>query len=160
MQWNYHRNHPNLWQSVIWHSFCYLETGKTRKREVSLGHDSTTCGKPSLVNFINVLRANFTNKSLFGSFFYLHVTREKLLKRRLYITFACKMLMKLTPWEINTIFYWIKYHLLKTCSHLFSFYSFYCFYSPQWPWKIICYLSYQWEVIEGQMNILWDPISL
>ncbi len=34
-----------------------------------------------VVNFINVLRANFTYKSLFGSFFYLHVTREKLLKR-------------------------------------------------------------------------------
>ncbi len=35
----------------------------------------------TVVNFINVLHANFTYKGLFGSFFYLHVTREKLPKR-------------------------------------------------------------------------------
>jgi len=33
----------------------------------------------------------------FGSFFYLHVTREKLLKRRSYEKFVQKTLMKLTP---------------------------------------------------------------
>jgi len=41
--------------------------------------------------------ANFPYKSLFGSFFYLHVTREKLLKRRSYEIFLRKMLIKLTP---------------------------------------------------------------
>ncbi len=55
-----------------------------------------------VVNFINVLRANFMYKSLFGSFFYLHVTREKLLKRRLYKKCGRKMLMKLTP-DVNSI---------------------------------------------------------
>jgi hypothetical protein len=35
-----------------------------------------------VVNFINILRTNFSHKILFGSFFYLHVTREKVLKRR------------------------------------------------------------------------------
>jgi len=33
----------------------------------------------------------------FGSFFYIHVTGEKLPKRRLYKKFPRKMLMKLTP---------------------------------------------------------------
>jgi len=50
----------------------------------------------SMVNFINVLQANFTYESLFGSFFYLHVTREKLLKTCSYKKFTRKMLMKLT----------------------------------------------------------------
>jgi len=39
----------------------------------------------------------FKYESLLGSFFYLHVTREKLLKRRSYKKFVQKMLMKLTP---------------------------------------------------------------
>jgi len=39
----------------------------------------------------------FLYKHCFGSFFYLHVAREKLPKRRLYEKFARKMLMKLTP---------------------------------------------------------------
>jgi len=46
----------------------------------------------SMVNFINILRANFVCESLFGSFFYLHVTREKLPKRRSYKKFAQKCL--------------------------------------------------------------------
>jgi len=50
-----------------------------------------------VVNFINNLCGNFTYKSLFGSFFYLHVTRETLSKRRSYKKVAQKMLMKLTP---------------------------------------------------------------
>jgi len=49
----------------------------------------------AVVNFINILGANFTYESLFGSFFYLHVTREKLSKRR--YKKIRKMLMKLTP---------------------------------------------------------------
>jgi len=49
------------------------------------------------VNFINILRANFTYENLFGSFFYLHVTREKLPKRHLYEIFLGKMLIKLAP---------------------------------------------------------------
>ncbi len=39
----------------------------------------------------------FCTKVFFGSFFYLHVTREKLPKRHSYEKFGCKMLMKLTP---------------------------------------------------------------
>jgi hypothetical protein len=50
----------------------------------------------AVVNFINILRAKFTYESLFGSFFYLHVTREKLPKRHSYVKFARKLLMKLT----------------------------------------------------------------
>jgi len=36
-------------------------------------------------------------KVFFGSFFYLHITREKLPKRHLYVKFVRKMLMKLKP---------------------------------------------------------------
>jgi hypothetical protein len=50
-----------------------------------------------VVNFINILRANFSYESIFYSFFYLYVTREKLPKRHSYKKFAHKMLMKLTP---------------------------------------------------------------
>jgi len=39
-------------------------------------------------------------ESLFSSFLYLHVTREKLARRHLYKTFKHKMLMKLTPGSI------------------------------------------------------------
>jgi len=51
----------------------------------------------SVVNFINGLGANSLYESLLGSFFYLYVTREKLLKRQLYEKFVRKMLMKLPP---------------------------------------------------------------
>jgi len=37
------------------------------------------------VNFINILRTNFSYEYHFGSFFYVHVTREKLLKQHSYI---------------------------------------------------------------------------
>jgi len=53
----------------------------------------------SVVNFINVLHANFTYKSLFGSFFYLHVTREKLLKKCLYEKFAQKNVDEIDTWR-------------------------------------------------------------
>jgi hypothetical protein len=53
----------------------------------------------SVVNFINILHTNFLYERYFGSFFYIHVTREKLPERRSYEKFSCKMLMKLTPGE-------------------------------------------------------------
>ncbi len=49
------------------------------------------------VNFLNILCTNFLYEHCFDSFFYVHVTREKLLKRCLYEKFERKMLMKLTP---------------------------------------------------------------
>jgi hypothetical protein len=49
------------------------------------------------VNFINISGTHFSYKHCFGSFFYVHVTREKLLKQRSYEKFVRKMLMKLTP---------------------------------------------------------------
>ena len=53
--------------------------------------------KIPVVNFINILLVNFPYEGLFGNLFYLHVSREKLPKRRLYKRFERKMLMKLTP---------------------------------------------------------------
>jgi len=49
-----------------------------------------------VANFITILCAHFLYKSAIGSFFYLHVTREKLLKRLSYKKGTCKMLIKLT----------------------------------------------------------------
>jgi hypothetical protein len=49
------------------------------------------------VNFLNVKRTNFLYKCFFWSFYYLHVTREKLPKQRSYEKFAPIMLLKLTP---------------------------------------------------------------
>jgi len=46
------------------------------------------------VNFINILCTNFLYECCFGSFFYIHVTREKLPKRHLYKKFVRKILMK------------------------------------------------------------------
>ncbi len=48
------------------------------------------------VNFINILRTKLKYEHLFGSFFHIHVTREKLRKQHMYEKFVCKMLMKLT----------------------------------------------------------------
>jgi len=45
---------------------------------------------------MNILRANFLWESALPAFFYLHVTREKLLKRLSYKKCVRKMLMKLT----------------------------------------------------------------
>jgi hypothetical protein len=51
-----------------------------------------------VVNFINILPKNSSYERLFGSFFHLNVTREKLPKKgRSYEKFAHQMLMKLTP---------------------------------------------------------------
>jgi len=49
------------------------------------------------VNFSNVRRTNFSYKHRFSSFYYLHVTRNKLPKWRSYKKFARLTLMKLTP---------------------------------------------------------------
>jgi len=62
-----------------------------------------------MLNFINILCTNFLYRSLFGSFFYLHVTRENLPKRHSYEKFAHKMLMKLTPRIIELSFACIMY---------------------------------------------------
>jgi len=48
------------------------------------------------VNFINILRMNFLNERCFGSFFYVHVTREKLPKQPSYDKCVLKILIKLT----------------------------------------------------------------
>jgi len=53
------------------------------------------------VNFINILRTNFLFEGRFGSFFYVHVTREKLPNQRSYEKVVRKMLMKLTIGENN-----------------------------------------------------------
>jgi len=50
-----------------------------------------------IVNFINSLHTNFLYKHCFGSFFYVHVTRENLPKQHLYEKLVRNMLMKLTP---------------------------------------------------------------
>jgi hypothetical protein len=47
------------------------------------------------VNFIKILRTNFSYQCCFGSFFYVHVTREKLPKQHSYKKFVGEMLMKL-----------------------------------------------------------------
>jgi len=48
------------------------------------------------VNFINVKRTNFSYECRFGSFYYIHVTREKLPEQRSYKKFVRLTLMKLT----------------------------------------------------------------
>ncbi len=48
------------------------------------------------VNFFNILRTNFLYEHRFGSFFYVHVTREKLPKPFSYEKRSGIMLMKLT----------------------------------------------------------------
>jgi len=81
------------WKSV---QNVFLYFTRRRKKIVIINYQP-------LVNFINILSANFVYKSLFGSFFYLYVTREKLPKRHLYKKFAHKMLMKLTPFSWNLV---------------------------------------------------------
>ncbi len=57
-----------------------------------VGADTVT----PVVNFINILRTNFSYKHSFGSFSLVTCTYKKLPKWRLYKKFVCKMLMKLT----------------------------------------------------------------
>jgi len=65
------------------------------------------------VNFINILRSNSLYERCFGSFFYEHVTREKLLKQHSYRKFVHKMLMKLTTGVnfINILLVTIEYEI-------------------------------------------------
>jgi len=67
------------------------------------------------VNFINILRTNFSYECRFGSFFYLHVTRKKLPKQRSYEKFVSKMLMKLTPVFLKS---WVVTHFWVTVTHV------------------------------------------
>jgi len=53
-----------------------------------VGHQITWC------QFHQHLCTNFLYECCFGSFFYIHVTREKLPKRHLYKKFVRKILMK------------------------------------------------------------------
>ncbi len=55
------------------------------------------------VNLINVPRAHFLYECHFGSFFYVHVIREKLPKQFLYQKFVRITLMKLTAGGINNL---------------------------------------------------------
>ncbi len=68
-------------------------------------------------NCINILRTNFLYKSLFGSFFYLHVTREKLPKRQSNKKFAHKMLKKLRPTQHHIIKHHKYYYFLSSIQH-------------------------------------------
>jgi len=66
-------------------------------------------------NFINILRTNFSHERWCGSFFYVHVTREKLPKQCLYKKFVSKMFMKLTKgeepiWKACLVFYKVYHH--------------------------------------------------
>ncbi len=66
--------------------FCYFKAWK-KCQNFRLSWD---------VNFINILRTNFSYEHCFGSLFYIHATREKLLKQCLYKKCIRKILMKLT----------------------------------------------------------------
>ncbi len=77
--------------------FSFLLNFRTPRFEGQYHQPFVAKSKCPVVNFINILRTNFMYESLFGSFFYLHVTREKLPKRCSYLKFVCKMLIKLTP---------------------------------------------------------------
>jgi len=57
-------------------------------------------GLTSAVNFINILRTNFLYQRCFGSFFYVHVTREKMPKQLSYQKRMHITLMKLTPEDL------------------------------------------------------------
>ncbi len=54
------------------------------------------------VNFINILHTNCSYECHFSSFFYIHVTREKLPKQHSYKKFIRKMLMKLIMGQQQT----------------------------------------------------------
>jgi len=86
--------------------FCYdsrqqKEKIDNKKKKKQQPHGSAKSG----VNFINILRTNVSYECRFHSFFYVHVTREKLPKQRLYKKFVQKMLMKLTTGGAKFLFY-------------------------------------------------------
>jgi hypothetical protein len=73
-------------------NILHLTIVKMHVRDVSIKRDGAHSG----VNFINILRTNFSYECHFGSFFYVHVTRKKLPKQSLNKKFVRKRLMKLT----------------------------------------------------------------
>lgn len=54
----------------------------------------------TVVNFIYILSADFSYETLFGNFFHLYATREKVLKRRLYK----KLRIKWWNWHLVDLF--------------------------------------------------------
>jgi hypothetical protein len=60
-------------------------------------HISIDCIDMAGVNFISVKNTNFLYKHHFGSFYYVHVTKVKLLKQRSYEKFVCLTLMIFKP---------------------------------------------------------------
>jgi len=69
---------------------------ETNKLFVTGGFNwSTEFFQTTGVNFINIMRTNFSYEHCSGSFFYMHVTREKLPKQLLYENRARVKLMKL-----------------------------------------------------------------
>ncbi len=71
---------------------------------------TSTFSQRTSVNFINILHTKFLYEHRFGSFFYIHVTRGKLLKQHSYKKFVLKMLMKLTARRILEC-------LFRSCEH-------------------------------------------
>jgi len=74
----------------------------------------------TVVNFINILRINFSYKWRFSSFFYVHVTRKKLPKLGSYKKLARKMLMKLTPEKQLNIMDNYKSFFIENCRFSYS----------------------------------------
>jgi hypothetical protein len=87
---------------VCWDSGNHFWAGKQPKRKLKQRQG---------VNFMNILRTIFSYDCCYGSFFCVHVTREKLPKQRLYKKFVHKMLMKLTTVKIRS-------HLLALASEV------------------------------------------
>jgi len=76
------------------------------------------------VNFINILRTNFSYERRFGSFSYVHVTREKLPKQCSFEKFVCKMLMKLTIGVHSRVAFYTHTHTLThTHTHAHSLFG-------------------------------------
>jgi len=75
------------------------------------------------VNFINIIRANFSYECLFGSFLRTYVRRKKLPKRqRTYEKFVRKMLMKLTAVLLCLLFWSINFKTVSIQRHFVSLY--------------------------------------
>ncbi len=75
--------------------------------------------RPS-ANFINVKCTNFSLERHFGSFYYVHVTRKKLPKRRSYEKRAHFTLMKLTASEMNELLPSDYYHAYISNNSIWS----------------------------------------
>jgi len=68
------------------------DVGPNSKHNFDSSHSTpSTCSQ-----FHQHFTYKFFVRTSFQQLFYVHVTREKLLKQRLYEKFVCKMLMKLT----------------------------------------------------------------